>query len=77
MLLNHTAAGIAYYFDEPNLISSAGLAPVIRLAQSAGLKNFAFLSRLDDSYAIRAATLESRSLLRDDNVEQSFFDVVE
>lgn len=41
MLLNHTAAGIAYSFDEPNLISSAGLAPVVRLAQSAGLKKLA------------------------------------
>lgn len=41
MLLNHTAAGLAYSFDEPNLVSSAGLAPVMRLAQSAGLKNLA------------------------------------
>src|SRR5690625_7729633 len=41
MLFNHSAAGIAYSFDEPNLVSSAGLAPVLRLAQSAGLKRLA------------------------------------
>jgi len=41
VLLHHTAAGIAYSFDEPNLISSAGLAPVVRLAQSAELQNLA------------------------------------
>lgn len=41
MIFNHTAAGIAYSFDEPNLVSSAGLAPVLRLAQSAGLKRLA------------------------------------
>lgn len=41
MLLNHTAAGIGYSFDEPNLISASGLVPVMRLAQSAGLKSLA------------------------------------
>lgn len=41
MLFNHTAAGIAYSFDEPNLVASAGLAPVLRLAQTAGLKRLA------------------------------------
>lgn len=41
VLLNHTAAGVGYSFDEPNLISSAGLVPVIRLAQFAGLKHLA------------------------------------
>lgn len=41
MLFNHTAAGIAYSFDEPNLVASAGLAPVLRLAQNAGLKRLA------------------------------------
>lgn len=41
MLFNHTAAGISYSFDEPNLVSSAGLAPVLRLAQSAGLRQLA------------------------------------
>lgn len=41
MLSNHTAAGIAYSFDEPNLISSSGLVPVIHLAQATGLKQLA------------------------------------
>lgn len=41
MLLNHTAAGLVHSFDEPNLIALAGLAPVVRLAQSAGLKQLA------------------------------------
>jgi len=41
VLLNHTAAGLAYSFDEPNLISSTGLVPVMRLAQSAGLHQLA------------------------------------
>ncbi|GAA2031735.1 hypothetical protein GCM10009720_09970 [Yaniella flava] len=41
MLFNYTAAGIAYAFDERNLVSSAGLAPLLRLAQNAGLKRLA------------------------------------
>lgn len=41
MLLNHTAAGLAYSFDEPNLIASSGLVPAMRLAQTAGLKQLA------------------------------------
>ena len=41
MLFNHTAAGISYSFDEPNLVSAAGLVPVLRLAQAAGLQQLA------------------------------------
>lgn len=34
---SHTAGGISVRFDEPNLVSCAGLIPVLRLAESAGL----------------------------------------
>lgn len=37
MLFNHTASAVSYTFDEPNLVSAAGLAPVMALAQNAGL----------------------------------------
>lgn len=37
MLFNHAPAGVSYRFDEPNLVSDAGLAPVMSLAQSAAL----------------------------------------
>ncbi|MFZ2116982.1 MAG: IS1380 family transposase [Pseudonocardiaceae bacterium] len=33
----HTAAAVSATFDEPNLVSCAGLVPVLRLAQRAGL----------------------------------------
>ena len=41
MLFNDTAAGSSYSFDEPILVSSAGLARVLRLAESAGLQQLA------------------------------------
>src|SRR5690625_1097809 len=41
MLFNHTEAAVSYSFDEPNLVSSAGLVPVMRLAQQAGLAQLA------------------------------------
>lgn len=41
MLFNHTAASVSQFFDEPNLVSAAGLVPVMRLAQSAGLVKLA------------------------------------
>src|SRR5262249_23252310 len=34
---HHTAAAVSAIFDEPNLVSCAGLVPVLRLAQRAGL----------------------------------------
>jgi hypothetical protein len=32
----HTAAAVSARFDEPNLVSCAGLVPVLRLAERAG-----------------------------------------
>ncbi len=37
MRLSHTRPVIAATFDEPNLVSAAGLVPVMRLARAAGL----------------------------------------
>jgi len=34
---SHTAAGVSARFDEPNLVACAGLVPVLRLAERAGL----------------------------------------
>jgi hypothetical protein len=38
--LQHTAGAVRASFDDPNLVSCAGLEPVMRLAQSAGLGAF-------------------------------------
>jgi hypothetical protein len=38
MQLSHTRPVAAAVFDEPNLVSSAGLVPVLALAESAGLR---------------------------------------
>jgi hypothetical protein len=35
--LSHTRAATSAVFDEPNLVSAAGLVPVVALAESAGL----------------------------------------
>ena len=37
MRLSHTAAATSAVFDDPNLIGSAGLVPILRLTQRAGL----------------------------------------
>jgi hypothetical protein len=37
MQLSHIGAASSAVFDEPNLVSAAGLVPVLRLARSAGL----------------------------------------
>ena len=37
MLFNHARSAVTYTFDEPNLVSDAGQAPMMALAQSAGL----------------------------------------
>lgn len=37
MKLSHTPAATAVVFDDPNLIGSAGLVPILRLAEKAGL----------------------------------------
>ncbi len=41
MQLCHTSAAISAVFDDPNLVSCAGLVPVLALAQSAGLQELA------------------------------------
>ena len=42
MLLKHSAAKTHAAFDDPNLVSQAGLVPVMRLAQSCGLPALAY-----------------------------------
>ena len=37
MQLSHTRSVVAAVFDDPNLVSVAGLVPLVRLAQRAGL----------------------------------------
>ena len=37
MQLSHTPAATTAIFDDPNLIGSAGLVPILRLAETAGL----------------------------------------
>jgi hypothetical protein len=39
--LSHTPAATSAVFDDPNLVSAAGLVPVVALAESAGLRNLA------------------------------------
>lgn len=41
MKLSHTVGATSAVFDDPNLVSSAGLVPVLGLAQSAGLRDLA------------------------------------
>ena len=41
MRSSHTAAAVSAVFDDPNLVSAAGLAPVMRLAETAGLRQLA------------------------------------
>src|ERR671915_2405582 len=41
MQLSHTSTAVSAVFDEPNLVSSAGLVPVLALARSAGLEQLA------------------------------------
>jgi hypothetical protein len=41
MQLSHTRAATAAVFDDPNLVSAAGLVPVLALADSAGLRRLA------------------------------------
>lgn len=40
MLFNHAPAAVSYTFDEPNLVSVAGLVPVMALAQMLGVSAF-------------------------------------
>src|SRR5664279_5463574 len=41
MQLSHTAGSVSSVFDDPNLVSAVGLVPVVRLAESAGLRDLA------------------------------------
>jgi hypothetical protein len=41
MQVSHTPAAVSASFDDPNLVSTAGLVPVMRLAQNAGLTGLA------------------------------------
>src|SRR5215216_1233213 len=41
MQLCHTPGATSAVFDDPNLVSSAGLVPVVALARSAGLQDLA------------------------------------
>src|SRR5690625_3846464 len=41
MLFNHSPKSVSYTFDEPNLVSAAGLVPVMVLGQNAGLSDLA------------------------------------
>ncbi len=41
MQLSHTRAATSAVFDDPNLVSSAGLVPVLALADAAGLSELA------------------------------------
>ncbi len=41
MQFKHAPAAVSAVFDDPNLVSAAGLAPMLRLAQHAGLAQFA------------------------------------
>lgn len=41
MLFNHTAADLSFQFDEPNLVSTTGLVPVMALAKHARLDRLA------------------------------------
>jgi hypothetical protein len=41
MQLSHTQAASSAVFDEPNLVSAAGLVPVLALAETAGLRRLA------------------------------------
>ena len=41
MKLSHTPAATSTAFDDPNLVSSAGLVPILTLADSADLRTLA------------------------------------
>ena len=41
MQLSHTPAALSISFDDPNLVSAAGLVPAMRLADTAGLSTLA------------------------------------
>jgi len=41
MQLSHTRPVTSAVFDDPNLVSAAGLVPLVKLAQTAGLTKLA------------------------------------
>lgn len=49
MQSSHAAANVFAVFDEPNLIADAGLLPLVRLAERAGLPELAASVRIEDA----------------------------
>jgi hypothetical protein len=43
--LSHTRSAVSAVFDDPNLVSAAGLVPVLALAETAGLARLARLAQ--------------------------------
>ena len=41
MQLSHSSRAVSASFDDPNLVSTAGLVPIMKLAQKAGLRALA------------------------------------
>ena len=41
MQLSHTPRAVSAVFDDPNLVSAAGLVPIVALAEQAGLRSLA------------------------------------
>ena len=41
MQVSHAAKAAVAHFDDPNLVSAAGLLPIMRLAENAGLRSLA------------------------------------
>jgi hypothetical protein len=61
MQVSHTPAAVSASFDDPNLVSTSGLVPVMRLAQNAGLGQLAqqWLSVPSDKGANAGAKVSS------------------
>lgn len=41
MQLKHAPSAVSASFDDPNLVSAAGLIPIVRLTEEAGLRDLA------------------------------------
>jgi hypothetical protein len=74
MQLSHTRAAVSVSFDEPNLVSVSGLVPLMRLAESAGLRELAdeWLSVPTDKGAnagLKVSSLAAGMLAGADSIE--------
>jgi hypothetical protein len=49
MQSSHAATAVSAAFDEPNLIADAGLLPLVRLAERAGLPGLAASVRIENA----------------------------